>query len=52
MRIWSFAGGCDTTAVTRQKAGRPLAAGSTAADSMAVFGRASEARLSQERTGD
>jgi hypothetical protein len=41
-------GGWVVIAVTRQM---PGLAGSTAADSMIVFGRATIARLSQERTG-
>ena len=47
MRTLSPAGGCVLTAVTRQMAGL---FGSTAADSIVVFGSATLARLSQERT--
>src|SRR5215471_15638587 len=44
----SPAGGCVVTAVMRHM---PGLAGSTAADSMVVLGRATVAKLSQERTG-
>ena len=46
--ILSPAGGCVVTAVTRQT---PGLLGSTAADSIVVFGNATVARLSQDRTG-